>query len=215
MSEQDNSPDKLAAELLKGFHTQFAENQRTREQSFLKIVGFLGAVVLGYAYVYRNLSDDAEALSYVAIASIVLLLFGCAIVTIIAYSFRRDQFVNARIRKHAQVIGPGKPFPGDYDPSHIFQKRLAMIRWMPDIFTAFFWLFPIFMMLLLVSYSTKRNLSLSFSDANTLDTLTVVISISSILISIVVLILFGSKLQARFKRWEDEFKNHPDERAGA
>lgn len=115
---------ELAIELLKGFHVQFAENQRTREQSFLKIVGFLGTVVFGYAYVYKNFFTEVEVFSLVSIASIILLSAGCGIVCVIAYSFRREQYVNARIRGYANIIGPNKPFPSEYDPSHIFKQRI-------------------------------------------------------------------------------------------
>ncbi len=43
----DNEPHAfkaIAPELLKSFHTQFAENQRTKEQSFLQFAGFIVAM---------------------------------------------------------------------------------------------------------------------------------------------------------------------------
>jgi NADH:ubiquinone oxidoreductase subunit 3 (subunit A) len=198
--------NKLAAELLKGFHIQFAENQRTREQSFLKIVGFLGAVVLGYAYAYQNLGGDSNnAFSYVAISSVVLLLFGSIVVTVIAYSFRRDQYENARIRYYAQVIGEGKPFPSGYNPYHIFKKKWAYVRWTPDIFGVFYLLFLIFQILVLISYSTRLHLSLSFSKPDTFATITVIVGVVCIIICLIILVAFGSKLKKKYEEWEKEY----------
>lgn len=205
--------NKLAAELLKGFHTQFAENQRTREQSFLKILGFLGAVILGYAYVYKNLADDVQVFSFAAIIAVIVLFFGSAIVTVIAYSFRRDQYVNVRIRKEADIIGDSKPFPSDYDPTHIFGKSSAIFTWMPDIFLFFFWLFPIFQILVLISYSMKLHLSFSLCQPSGPETSTVIVSVVSIVLSVFAFFRFGSKLKGKIDKWEKEYKKS-NERAG-
>lgn len=200
----EKESDKLATELLKGFHVQFAENQRTREQSFLKILGFLGAVVVGYAYVYKNMSTEIDAFSFVAFASIVLLFFGCAIVTVIAYSFRRDQYVNYRIRDYAKVIGDDKPIPADYNPSHIFCRRIDKLFWMPDIFLYFYFLFPVFQSIILISYVLKRQLHFSFCQPNGYDTSTVIISLMAIGLSVYIPLHFGSKLS---RKWRNGKRN--------
>jgi hypothetical protein len=198
--------DNLAVELLIGFHKQFAENQRTREQSFLKIVGFLGAVVLGYAYVFKNIPDNILIFSFSAIASIVVLFFGCGIVTVIAYSFRRDQYINARIRNQADIIGENKPFPSDYNPTHIFKGRVTKFFWMPDIFLFFFWIFPIFQVLIMVSYSTKLQLGFSLSRASAIETLTIIVSFLAIFSSLFVFFWYGNKLKKKLEVWEKESK---------
>ena len=44
----------LRKELLLGFHTQFAENQRAREDAFMKLLAFLAALLAGYAVVLQG-----------------------------------------------------------------------------------------------------------------------------------------------------------------
>ena len=204
-----DQPEQLAAELLKAFHIQFAENQRTREQSFLKILGFLGAVVLGYAYVYKNFSSEVDSFSLIAITSTILLFFGATIVTVIAYSFRRDQYVCYRIRDLAKISGKDKPFPEDYNPSSLFNNdsyghALNRLLWLPDLFRFYFLVFPIFQILILVSYVLKRNLHFCFSNPNGYDTLTIIIATASFSLSIYMAIAFGSKLKHKMKKWEEE-----------
>src|SRR6478752_2805068 len=113
--------DDLAKELLKTFHSQFAENQRVKEQSFLQIAGYLGAIIFGYAYVFHNLKGEKgelEILSVVASAAMLLLTLGAWIVVVISYNWRRDQLVNAKIRRYCGILGtPDSVFPESYDPS--------------------------------------------------------------------------------------------------
>ena len=172
----ENNISNLANELLKTFHTQFAENQRTREQSFLKIIGFIGAVVLGYAYVYANLSQNIVTFSFVAFGSNLLLLFGAFIVVIIAYNFRRDQYVNSRIRNQAGIIGKKKAFPEEYNPSHLYKgDKPKKYLWMPDIFSAFFHIFPLFQLLIILSYLSKLKPIFALSNIDFYITVTVII----------------------------------------
>ncbi|MBI1803597.1 MAG: hypothetical protein HY033_12530 [Ignavibacteriae bacterium] len=213
MSSEKESHEKLAADLLKNFHDQFAENKKMGEQFFLKIVSFLGAIVVGYSYIYNNFSGDVIAFSFVSTASVMLLLFGSAIVTVLAYSFKRDEYVNARIRKYARIIGDDKPFPSDYDSSHAFRKRIDRLFWMPDIFFIFFLVFPLFQWIILLSYSMKRQLQFACCQQNTFDTWTVIISLASLLASFMILLSFGGKLKRRINAWEKEFKQH-NEHAG-
>ncbi|MBI5598939.1 MAG: hypothetical protein HY890_04290 [Deltaproteobacteria bacterium] len=90
-------------------------------------------------------------------ASEVLLTFGAWMIVIIAWNFRRDQFVNFKIREYAKVIGKGKIFPESYDPRHKFPEKrewrtLKCFSWMPDMMVLFYLLFPVFQILLFVSY---------------------------------------------------------------
>ncbi len=202
MNDQKEFRENLADDLLKGFHDQFSENQRRGEYLFLKFVAFLAAIIIGYAYVYNGFFGDVAAFSFVAIASVMLLLFGSTIVVVIAYGFRRDQYVNARIRKYARVIGNDKPFPSDYDPSHIFRNRIDRLFWMPDIFFAFFLVFPLFQWIILLSYFMKRLLAFGFYQQNAFDIWTVYIALGSVFASFLILLSFGGKLKRKIDAWE-------------
>ena len=88
---------KFAEELLVGFHKQFAENQRSREQSFLRILAFLAVPVAAYAYAYQYYLHPTEAikvstrdLCYVHALASLLIFAGTWTLTIIANNFRRD-----------------------------------------------------------------------------------------------------------------------------
>jgi lipid-A-disaccharide synthase-like uncharacterized protein len=121
--------DDLAKELLKTFHSQFAENQRVKEQSFLQIAGYLGAIIFGYAYVYQNLRSEVEVLCFVAIAAMLLLAFGAWVVVVISYNWRRDQLVNARIRRYCGLLGAkDSVFPDHYDPSTTMRSKTIISR---------------------------------------------------------------------------------------
>lgn len=197
---------ELSKELLKVFYSQFAENQRTREQSFLKIISFLGAVVLGYAYVYKNYPQE-EAFSYVALASIILLLAGATIVVIIAYNFRRDQYVTARINRQEKIIGDKKAFPNEFDPSHLFKDKESLkYFWMPDMFNAFFHIFPVFQLFILATYLHKLQVCISFSNFNCLVTIVTILSIISFCLSFTVLFIYSVKLRNKIVDWEDQYK---------
>ena len=207
MKSYRENKNNLTEELLKSFHIQFAENQRTREQSFLKIVGFLGAVIFGYTYVYENISSKIAEFSLVTFGSISLLAFGSAIVTVIAYSFRRDQYVNARIRRKAKIIGPSKPFPPDYDPSHIYDNKIKKYTWMPDIFLVFYFIFPFFQLILLVSYCHKIGIHLvQIRNADIWITVVIFLSIGFIFATLVMPYCFSIKLKKKIQKWEIEYE---------
>ena len=205
MAKQKAVIDKIGEEILRSFHFQFAENQRTREQSFLKILGFLGAVVAAYAYVYQNQSLGVVIFSLATIAAVVLLTFGSAIVAVIAYNFRRDQYINARIRRLAGIIGKGKIFPSEYDPSHLYDKKMNVRFWMPDIFNVFFMVFPIFQILLIVSFLAKTRLELvEFSRIEWFSTFAVFVSLLALFFSMGCYVYYGRKLRGKIKKWEAE-----------
>ena len=154
----------LQEKLLLGFHTQFAENQRTREQSFLKILGFLGAVIFGYAYVYHNYNAiQPKEFSYITLVSEFLLSFGTLIITIIAYNFRRDQIINAKIRTKVNLLGDDNIFPRSFDP-RLSSSLSRPFGWMPDFLNLFFYLFPVVQIILLVSYFDKQKSRFDFCN---------------------------------------------------
>ena len=159
--EVRNDKMNFREELLVKWHTQFAENQRIREQSFLKILGFLGAVVLGYAFVYQSYPKE---LSLVVIAAISLIFFGSWQILTIAYNFRRDQYVNVQIRKYADIVGDGKVFPKEFDPfySLVEKKSNRLYSWIPDFLLPYYSVFPFFQILIIVSYFYRVNSLQSF-----------------------------------------------------
>lgn len=187
--------EKLAHDILHSFHTQFAENQRTREQAFLKILGFLGFVIFGYAYVYDRLSGDIDKFTLVAITSELLLMFGALIITTIAYNFRRDQYINAKIRRSCAILGDDKIFPEGYDPSVSLKSRKRILTWMPDFLSVFYWVFPTFQLLLFISYAFKLRIYISMSDADAYVTTAFIAFIISISITIGYNIFYFIKLR--------------------
>jgi len=153
---------ELGKELLVDFHRQFTESQTAREQSFLKILGFLGAVIFGYAYVFNNTIEkirineanryfDLGKLSLVSIMSEIILCFGSFIIVVMAYNFRRSQVVEAEIRKFADVLGEGKAFPLSFNPKNSFIDD-RKFTWMPDFLAIYYFIFPIVHIILYSSY---------------------------------------------------------------
>src|SRR6266849_4574322 len=169
--------DDLAKELLKTFHSQFAENQRVKEQSFLQIAGYLGAIIFGYAYVFQNLRNELDVLSLVAIAATLLLALGAWVVVVISYNWRRDQLVNAKIRRYCGILGtPDSVFPEGYDPSTTLKSK-NMISWMPNLLAIFYLVFPTFEMLLLISFLVRTRPVFSMSGIDWLLSFAVVVSV--------------------------------------
>lgn len=124
------------------FHTQFAENQRHREEGFLKTLPLLGAVVFGYAYVAYNFPAHSNELLYAYTLTLVLLIFGCWITAILSQNFRRDQKICARIR------GDDPVFKGYAKGTQSHSSGF----WMPDFYFAFYILLFVVQILLTIHY---------------------------------------------------------------
>jgi hypothetical protein len=166
--------DKLGEQLLATFHAQFAENQRVKEQSFLQIAGYLGAIIFGYAYVYHNLRNEIPTLSFVTMAAALLLAFGALVVVVISYNWRRDQLVNARIRRLAGVLGTTSAFPESYDPVVTLATKNS-ISWMPNLLAVFYTLFPVFQVLLVASYAARIGARFTLAAADPYLTVTCIV----------------------------------------
>lgn len=151
----------LTYPILINWHTQFAENQRIREQSFQKILGFLGSIVLGYGYVFVM---QEQQINYAIIIAMASIFFGAWQVNTIAYNFRRDQNININIRKMADVYGDDFIFPTSYDP-RVSPK--GIFSWIPDFLQPYYCVFVFSQLVLLISYFNKtsppRNLYLLHS----------------------------------------------------
>ena len=188
-------PDReLRKEILTSFHIQFAENQRSNQQLFLKIIGFLGAVVLGFVYVYENHGHDLNKLSYATLVSEILLSFGAGAVTIISYSFRRDQYVNAKIRKECGVIGKNRIFPESYNPCAFITSKNCL-SWMPDILALFYLIFPIFQIIIICLYVNKASIIFRVVNCDMLLTGIILFVVASILFTIILPARYFGKLK--------------------
>ena len=155
--ETDKFTQDLHLELLTTFHRQFAENQREKEQSFFRFAAFVGATVTGYGYVFQQSPVNIPLLSLTLLAVSILLLFGASVIISIAYNWRRDQVINARIRRLAGAIGTGRVFPDTYDPTTTI-KHKNVFTWMPNLLCTFYLLFLAVQTLALASYMLRLNI---------------------------------------------------------
>ncbi len=181
----------LKDDLLKNSALQFSENQRAKETSPIKILGLVGGIIIGYSYVYSHylfgsdgIDYDFNTLTLVTIASCFLLFIGGWVTTIIAYSFRREQFINSLIKTDNNLMF--SIYPANYNPlsiytfkkaaslSNLFMKdsiktylistgkyrkpvNFVFLRWMPDLYIAYFLLFPFFILVITAIYFIELN----------------------------------------------------------
>ncbi|MET2984170.1 hypothetical protein [Aureibaculum conchae] len=180
---------ELKEELIKSFHEQFAENQNHHQKVFFQILSVIVTVAVGYSYVYTmggkipssNLKPSIFLLSLALIISTIVLGLSLVLLSNMAYGFRRDQYVNNKIRKHARLIHNENElddiFPKTYDPTYSFKKKqkkyskklrkmskpirltygiwvwiLKRLSWMPNFHNSLFFMLGLIQILLLVSY---------------------------------------------------------------
>lgn len=167
--------------LLLSVHHQFAENHRSREDLFVKLLPLLGAVVGGYAYVYHGYHDQVEVFSLITVAAELLLFFAALVVCILSHNFRRDQWLNARIRNELDVIGEDNIYPKSYDPSLGMGSRRAF-SWMPDFYGLFYVMLLTFQVLLFASFVYRSDITLikSYAELSFPVTLAVIISVIAV-----------------------------------
>jgi len=173
---------------------QWAENQRVREQSFLKVIGFLGVVILGYASVYHNSSSDFQELSLISIVCEIILAFGSYVIVTISYNYRRDQIVNAKILEEADIIGNNNIFPASYDPRVSFAND-RKYTWMPAFLASYYFIFPLIQIVLFISYYIKVSPKNNFNNPDYLITIAVLSFILSLILSICLPFLYYKKLK--------------------
>lgn len=159
MALSENERDELRKQILLGFHTQFAENQRSREDSFLKFLALLGGALAGYVFLFQKGGTaglpSGSIYLFQAVVSTVLAA-GTWLITVISNNFRRDQFVNAKIRHACGLFGPDEIFPSSYDPRR-GMKRWGLYGWFPDLFKVFYWLFILFEIGALLAFCAVTN----------------------------------------------------------
>ncbi|WP_136464827.1 hypothetical protein [Flagellimonas onchidii] len=180
---------ELKDELIKNFHEQFAQNQNHHQKLFFQILSVIVTVTVGYSYVYTmggklpnpDLKPSIFLLSLALIISTIVLGLSLVLLSNMAYGFRRDQFVNNRIREKANLIHNSNSkddiFPKSYDPAWSFirknkayKKRLKKLKfplrytygiwvwilmrlsWMPNFHNSLFFMLSLIQILLLISY---------------------------------------------------------------
>ena len=180
---------ELKEELIKSFHEQFAQNQNHHQKLFFQILSVIVTVAVGYSYVYTMGGEIPNTdsrpsiflLSLALIISTIVLGLSLVLLSNMAYGFRRDQFVNNRIRKRAKLIYNQNEsediFPKSYDPVWSFNRKqrsyserlkkmplpikltygiwiwiLKRLSWMPNFHNSLFFMLALIQILLLASY---------------------------------------------------------------
>ncbi len=159
---------KLGDELLRDFHLQFAQNQNHHQSQvfkffasfFVLIVTFFYATLNQESYVINCFSDSSEKAIqeaclaskffvsndlYIAFGFIISSIFalGFGYVVIIAFGFRRDQYMVRKIRlstnRRAAAIfsSYGEPETGCFWPPNIFGFLLMTIIFLNALFSLY------------------------------------------------------------------------------
>jgi len=157
---------ELRREILLGFHKQFAENQRSREDSFLKFLALLGGALAGYVFLVREGGERSVPINgiYLFQAAVSFILYcGAWLVVTLSNNFRRDQYVNVRIRRECGVVGGDEAFPESYDPKRSL-RHWGIYEWMPDFFRIFFWMFVTFQFGAILAFTILVKPEYAFFD---------------------------------------------------
>ena len=119
------------------FHDQFATNQNHHRSIFVQIIVVLVPLLTGYGYLYTGLSTEsarnlngAVLYAYLLISGMIISL-EIAVLLILSVSYRRDQYVSARMREKVNVLTRGSNqnfFPGSFLPI----GRRGILNWVPD-----------------------------------------------------------------------------------
>lgn len=223
---------KLKEELSKKIHEQFAENQKAKEQSLIKILGLIGGVIAVYFYVYEGYLTnkfDAFQLRFALTSSIVLFSGAAWIVVANAYYYRRDQYLHNKVRFQFGLFE--NLLPANYNPISIYllKKRknllnlfmdkkvkcfldmvglygskfyFSYIRWLPDSYMIYFFLFPFFMILIMIIGISDLEFTLNLKKIDAITTLVILFNWVMILITLFVLpIKYSNKLIRRLLVW--------------
>lgn len=143
MTEEKYDGDKL----LYSMHKQFAENQNHHQGLFIQLLVSLLVLFGGFGYVLVHTNKDIpfcqtyiekDSFSYLIFLSVsfvvllVLLLLNLIVIHL-GYSFRRDQYLNMKIRMYTLRKEYNYVFGHLYDPTN---KKLG--SFLPDFYKTFF-----------------------------------------------------------------------------
>jgi len=168
---------KVKNALLLKLHEQFADNQNHHQRVFVQFLVALITLFAGYGYIYIHIDTSLanspllisksveseyfapEILLLVSTVVLAILSLLCGLLLIMGYGFRRDQFLNFKIRKKYLKNGEYEHVFGKlYDPTN-----KGMLDFLPDFYTLFF-VFILFFQLLVFSATFCKTVYLSQND---------------------------------------------------
>jgi hypothetical protein len=213
--------EKMQFELLKTFHEQFAQNQNHHQNLFIQVVSILLTVIIGFGYTLFNFKSTGDNPSFsdiglfeftgAFIVSEIILTLGIALVSNMALGFRRDQFINAKIREYMKVTesndqGSLNIFPESYNPlknyynKFIVNNKALGLDWMPNFHFIFTTILIVMQFLLVIIYLSKLSLNQYFQSKSYFGfqyySLLSIVGFFSVLFSLFLLKYFHRKLRA-------------------
>ncbi|WP_071146703.1 hypothetical protein [Bacteroides ihuae] len=159
----ENKGDKL----LYSLHEQFAENQNHHQGIFIQLLVSLLVLFGGFGYVFVHTKEDIEysqtyindfffsnsILLSVSLVVILVLLLLNLIVLHLGYSFRRDQYLNMKIRMHILKEEYSNIFDELYNP---LNKKYW--SYLPNFYAIFFWAITISQIVIFAAICGKGGL---------------------------------------------------------
>ena len=212
-------------DLLKSFHTQFAQNQNHHQNLFIQVVSILLTVIIGFGYTLFNFKSTGYSPNISTIGifefsaaftiSELILTLGIAIVSNMAMGYRRDQLMNTKIREAANLTADSASSPSEknefnifaisYNPmknyydKHFNKNKRMFFDWMPNFHVIFSITFLVIQFLIILIYFTKLSINkyLMFHINNYFDfySLICVIGIILAVISYWIINHFHKKLE--------------------
>lgn len=204
-------------DLVKSFHEQFAVNQNNHQSAFIQFLSIILSALFGFGYALLNFENDKSELNielfeFTAIFLIVelVLVLGLALVMNYAYGFRRDQFVNTKIREKAGIIEDYENsylavFPNSFNHQKTFNKldKRNYFNWQPNfhiIFTFVFIAIQIAIFLVYLLKICKENLICNCEPIDFPSLIVFVLCIiSTIVISFIILKKYFNKIEKLYK----------------
>lgn len=186
-----DSKDIYKQDLVKSFHEQFALNQNNHQTAFIQLLSIILSALIGfgYAFIKFNYKLDEKVFNLnlldftsIFVLSEIVLMFGLLLTLNFAYSFRRDQFVNAIIREKAEITEDSEcylgVFPVSFNPKKSFiEENKKHLSWMPDFHVNFAIIFITFQALIILGYFFKLIERGLLFNGNSIDVKSVIIFI--------------------------------------
>lgn len=180
--------NELAQEFIRSFHEQFAANQNHHRSVFIQVIVILVPLISGYGYLLLEAMEPARDrshfflfLGYLAVATLILSL-QIAVLLIMSVSYRRDQYVAAKMRAMVGVLDPDSNrnfFPGDFLPT----RRTGVCDWVPDFNLAFLIALALLKLLLIAGAFLHPHAAFSGAGVVILTMLAISIALDTLLFS--------------------------------
>ena len=223
------SIEEFRYDLLKSFHTQFAQNQNHHQNLFIQVVSILLTVIIGFGYTLFNFKSTGYSPNFSTIGifefsvaftiSELILTLGVAIVSNMAMGYRRDQLMNAKIREAANITADSANNPSEknefkifaisynpmknYHDKHFSKNRRMFFDWMPNFHVIFSITFLVIQFLIILIYFAKLSINkyLMFHINNYFDfySLICAIGIFFAVFSYWIIIHFHKKLETFYR----------------